>query len=387
MPRRLRTLLSYAFRPFFLLNGLFAVVVVLLWTLMLHGAWPSGPANFTLWHAHEMLVGFAMAAIAGFLLTAIPNWTSRPPLTGQPLAWLILAWLGGRLAMAASGSLPEWIVAPIDLAFPLLLFLLVLREIVAAGNRRNYPVVAIAAVLTLLNLFYHLGAEGRVPNAERTALHLITHTILLLVTVIGGRVVPHFTANWLRDRGAARVRGNKAAIDRLTIATTLLVGLAASLTPPGPPTGVLAILASILHAVRLAAWRGVATRAEPLLFMLHVAYAWLPVGYALMACAAFGWIFPPTAALHALTMGAIGSMILAMMTRVPLGHTGRALHASQLIALAYAVLTAAVVVRVLSPLAGSAYLVMIDVSALGWMLAFAIFSFHYWPILTRPRVS
>jgi uncharacterized protein involved in response to NO len=130
-----------------------------------------------------------------------------------------------------------------------------------------------------------------------------------------------------------------------------------------------------------------ATRAEPLLFMLHVAYAWLPVGYALMACAAFGWIFPPTAALHALTMGAIGSMILAMMTRVPLGHTGRALHASQLIALAYAVLTAAVVVRVLSPLAGSAYLVMIDVSALGWMLAFAIFSFHYWPILTRPRVS
>jgi len=289
--------------------------------------------------------------------------------------------------MAASGALPAWFVAPIDLAFPLLLFLLVLQEIVAAGNRRNYPIVAITAVLTLLNLLYHLGASGRLPHADRTALYLMTHAILLLITVIGGRVVPNFTANWLRGRGVVRVPVNNVTVDRLTILMTLSVGLAASLMPPGPVTGVLAILAAILHAVRLSAWQGLATREEPLLFMLHVAYAWLPVGYALTACAAFGWVFPPTAALHALTMGAIGSMVLAMITRVPLGHTGRSLHASRLTVVAYAVLTVAVVIRVLSPLGGAAYLAMIDVSAAGWMLAFAIFSVQYWPVLTRPRVS
>jgi len=387
MSQRLQSFLSYAFRPFFLMNGLFAVVIAVLWIVMLHGGWRSGPANFVLWHAHEMLVGFAMAAMAGFLLTAIPNWTGRQPIQGQPLAWLIFAWLGGRVAMAASGVMPPWIVAPIDLAFPLLLFLFALQEVVAAGNRRNYPIVAITGVLTLLNLLYHLGAEWRLPNADRTALYLMMHTMLLLVTVIGGRVLPNFTANWLRIRGAERVPVNNATIDRLAILSTLLVGLAASLSPSGPATGLLATLAAILHALRLSAWRGWATREEPLLLMLHVAYAWLPVGYALTACAAFGWVFPATAALHALTMGAIGSMILAMMTRVPLGHTGRPLHASRLTALAYAVLTVAVVIRVTGPLAGSAYLVMIDVSAAAWILAFAIFGLHYWPILTRPRVS
>jgi uncharacterized protein involved in response to NO len=386
MCERPQIFLSYAFRPFFLLNGLFAIVVAFLWIMILHGQW-QGPANFMLWHAHEMLVGFVMAAMAGFLLTAIATWTGRPPLAGQPLGWLVVAWFGGRVAMAASGALPAWVVAPIDLVFPLLLFLLVLREIATAGNRRNYPLIAITAVLALLNLLYHLGAAGVLVNAERTALYLMTHTILLLITVIGGRVIPNFTANWLRGRGHRDLPGNNVLVDRLTILLTLLVGIATTFLPLHPAAAILAICAAILHAVRLSAWRGLATRAEPLLLMLHVAYAWLPVGYALMASAALGWVFPPTAALHALTMGAMGSMVLAMITRVPLGHTGRSLHASLLITMAYAVLTIAVAIRVLSPLAGSAYQVMIDASAAGWMLAFAIFSIRYWPILTRQRVS
>ena len=387
MSVRLHTLLDYGFRPFFLLNGIFAVVVVLLWTLLLHGAWPSGPGNFALWHAHEMLVGFAMATIAGFLLTAIPNWTGRPRLGGQLLGWLVLAWLSGRAAMAASGSLPAWFIAPVDLAFPLLLFLLVLQEIVSAGNRRNYPIIAITAILLLLNLLYHLGAAGRVPGADRTAIYLLTHTILLLITVIAGRVIPNFTANWMRNHGIARGPANNATVDRLTIISTVLVGLAASLSQGGTVTGSLALAAAVLHGVRLAAWRGLAARAEPLLLVLHVAYAWLPIGYALMACAAFGFLVPPTAALHALTAGAIGTMILAMMTRVPLGHTGRPLHASRLTMTAYVVLTLAVILRVVGPLAGSAYPHMIDASAAAWILAFAIFVFQYWPILTRPGVS
>jgi uncharacterized protein involved in response to NO len=386
MSERLQIFLSYAFRPFFLLNGLFAVVVAFLWIMMLHGLW-QGPAGFMLWHAHEMLVGFVMAAMAGFLLTAIATWTGRPPLAGQPLGWLVVAWLGGRIAMAASATLPVWVVALVDLAFPLLLFLLVLREIATAGNRRNYPLVAITAVLLVLNLLYHLGAAAVFMNAERTALYLMMHTILLLLTIIGGRVIPNFTANWLRGRGHTNLPGNRLLVDRLTILLTLLVGIAAALSPLHPLTAVLAACAAILHSLRLSAWRGLATRAEPLLLMLHVAYAWLPVGYALMACAALGWVFPPTAALHALTMGAMGSMVLAMITRVPLGHTGRPLRASPLTAIVYAVLTIAVTIRVLSPLAGAAYQAMIDASAAGWMLAFAIFSIQYWPILTRPRVS
>lgn len=387
MPLRLQTLLDYGFRPFFLLNGLFAALVVFLWILLLHGQWSSGPTNFALWHAHEMVVGFAMATVAGFLLTAIPNWTGRPRLEGRLLGWLVLAWLCGRVAMAAAGVLPAWIVAPVDLAFPLLLFLFVLQEIVSAGNRRNYPIIGITAILLLLNLLYHLGAGGRLPDADRTAIYLMTHTILLLITVIGGRVIPNFTANWMRNHNVAPVPTTNVTVDRMTILATVLVGLAASLTQPGPVTGLMAIGAAVLHGLRLGAWRGLATRGEPLLLILHVAYAWLPIGYALMACAAFGWLFPPTAALHALTVGAIGTMILAMMTRVPLGHTGRPLHASRLTVVAYVALTIAVIVRVLGPLAGAAYPAMIDLSAAAWILAFAIFSFQYWPILTRPRVS
>ena len=384
---RLTTLLDYGFRPFFLLNGIFAIVVVLLWTLLWHGGWPSGPENFALWHAHEMLVGFAMATVAGFLLTAIPNWTGRPRLEGWLLGWLVLAWLCGRIAMATSGFLPAWFVAPVDLAFPLLLFLFVLQEIVSAGNRRNYPIIAITLVLLLLNLLYHLGAAGRVPGADRTAIYLMTHTILLLITVIAGRVIPNFTANWMRNHGVPRVPANNTTIDRLTILATVLVGLAASFLEAGKLTGVLALSAAAVPGVRLSAWRGLAIRTEPLLLVLHVAYAWLPIGYALMASAAFGFLVPPTAALHALTVGAIGTMILAMMTRVPLGHTGRPLHASRLTVVAYVVLTLAVMLRVLGPLAGSAYPHMIDASAAAWVLAFAIFVFQYWPILTRPRVS
>ena len=386
MPERLQIFLSYAFRPFFLLNGVFAVVIAFLWIMMLHGVW-QGPANLMSWHAHEMLVGFVMAAMSGFLLTAIATWTGRPPIAGRALGWLVVAWLGGRVVMTTSGTLPTWVVAPIDLAFPLLLFLLVLQQIATAGNRRNYPLIAITAVLVLLTLLYHLGAAGVLVNAERAALYLMTHTILLLITIIGGRVIPNFTANWLRSRGHTNLPGNNQLVDRLTILSTGLVGIAASLAPLHPVTAILALCAAILHTVRLFAWRGLATRAEPLLLMLHVAYAWLPIGYILVACSTLGWLFPPTASLHALTMGAMGSMVLAMITRVPLGHTGRPLHASPLTAAAYAVLTIAVAVRVLSSLAGPAYQAMIDFSAAGWMLAFTIFSIQYWPILTRPRVS
>jgi len=386
MSNRIHPFLSYAFRPFFLLEALFAFAIVIVWVMVLHGYGPTTlPANTMLWHGHEMLVGFAMATIAGFILTAVATWTGRPPVNGLRLALLVLAWLAGRFVMTMAGLMPAWLVAATDMAFPLLLCVFTAREIIGAGNRRNYPIVGITALLAILNLVYHLGAMQLLPGADRLAIYLLIHSILLLITVIAGRVVPNFTANWLRARGATRLPANNAHVDRLTILLTLAVGIAASTVPTSPLTGTLGFAAAVLHAIRLSRWCGLSTADEPLLFVLHIAYSWLPIGYALMGCAVFDWIFTPTTALHALTMGAVGGMILAMTTRVPLGHTGRPLTASRLTVVAYILLTLAVLIRVLGPMIFPDYLATVDLSATGWVVAFAIFVWVYWPVLTRPR--
>ena len=380
--------MSYAFRPFFLLNGFFAVVVISIWLMALHGTGPASvPATMLYWHGHEMVVGFAMAAMAGFVLTAVATWTDRPPLQGKLLGVLVFSWLLGRLAMMAATRLPYWLLASADTIFPFLLFLLVAREVVGSRSRRNYPVVGITLVLAVLNLLYHLGTLRILPGMDRLALYFLIHLILLMITVIAGRIIPNFTANWLRARGHERLPENHPLTDGITVVATIATGVSVSLTPFGPVTGILAMVAALSHAVRLARWRGLATTSEPLLFVLHVAYLWLPVGFALTALAAFGLVFPPSAALHALTMGAIGNMILAVTSRVALAHTGRSLHAPRLIVISYAILNAAVVARVLSPLNPGLTIEMIDLSALGWIVTFAIFTAVYWPVLTRPRVD
>jgi len=388
MAGKFSTFLNYAFRPFFLFNGLFATVVMVLWVTALHGLGPTSlPADALMWHGHEMLVGFAMAAIAGFVLTAVATWTDRPPLNGAPLGLLVLAWLIGRAAMLLGGLLPAWLVGLLDLVFPFLLFIFVGREIIGGGSRRNYPIIGITLVLALLDLVYHLGTTQVMPGADRLAVYLLIHLVLVLITVIAGRIVPNFSANWLRAHGQTRLPTNNPAIDRTTILITLITGVAASAAPTSVITGVLAIAAAFMHGLRLSRWCGLATTREPLLFALHVAYLWLPVGYALTACSVFGWLFPSTAALHALTMGGVGSMILAVTTRVALAHTGRPLHAARLTVIAYCVFTFAVVVRVFSPVINTGSLAMIDLSALGWIITFAIFSWVYWPVLTGPRVD
>jgi uncharacterized protein involved in response to NO len=380
--------MSYAFRPFFLLNGFFAVVVISIWLMALHGTGPASvPATMLYWHGHEMMVGFAMAAMAGFVLTAVATWTDRPPLQGKLLGVLVFSWFLGRLAMMAAAWLPYWLVASVDTIFPFLLVLLVGREVVGGRNRRNYPIVGITLVLAVLNLLYHLGTLRILPGMDRLALYFLIHLMLLMITVIAGRIIPNFTANWLRARGHERPPEIHPVTDGITVVATIATGVSVSLTPFGPVTGVLAMVAALSHAVRLARWRGLATTSEPLLFVLHVAYLWLPVGYALTALAAFGLVFPASAALHALTMGAIGNMILAVTSRVALAHTGRSLHAPRLIVISYAILNAAVVARVLSSLNPGLYIEMIDLSALGWIVTFAIFTAVYWPVLTRPRVD
>jgi len=383
-----RAFLSYAFRPFFLLNGVFAIVIISVWLLAVHGTGPAGlPETMMYWHGHEMVVGFGMAAVAGFILTAVATWTDRPPLQGRLLGGLVLAWILGRVVMMAATRLPYWSVATIDSVFPVLLVFFVGREVIGGGNPRNYPIVGIIFVLAILNVLYHLGTMRILPGMDRLSLFLLIHVVLLMIAVIAGRIIPNFTASWLRAQGHPHLPKSYVLIEGITIAATIATGVSASITPFGPVTGILALIAALAHAVRLALWRGWTTTREPLLFALHFAYLWLPVGYALTACAAFGVVFPATSALHALTMGGIGSMLLAVTTRVALAHTGRSLHAPRLIVIAYWILSVAVVVRVLSPLSVSRYMAMIDLSALGWIATFAIFCWVYWPILTRPRVD
>ena len=289
--------------------------------------------------------------------------------------------------MALSGWIPALLVILLDMLFPALLCVLLAREIIGGGNRRNYLLIVVTVVIAAENGVYHLGINQVVPNGARVAIYLLIHTMLLLVTIIAGRIVPSFTGNWLRMQGRKLLPLSSVVVDLSAILLTVLVGLAASFAPTHPVTGALALAAALAHGFRLGRWRGLATISNPLLFVLHAAYAWLPIGYALMGCSVFGWLFTPTTALHALTMGAIGSMVLAVTTRVALGHTGRPLHAARATVTAYWVLMVAVVVRVLGPLTGKYYLVMIDVSAAGWMLAFSIFLWVYWPILTRAKVD
>lgn len=385
MNSKIPVLLSYAFRPFFLINGIFAILIVFAWVMTLHGFGLSGATP--LWHSHEMLIGFAMATVAGFSLTAVANWTGRPAIKGLPLAWLVISWLLGRLAMLSISWLPASLIFLLDMLFPVLLAIMLGREIMGGGSKRNYPLVAIMIAVVGFNALYHLGANQWLPGNDRLAIYLLIHTILVLVTIIAGRIVPAFTGNWLRQQGESRMPVNIQWVNQSALWLTIVVGLTASFIPMHPVTGVFAFIAALIHGLRLSRWRAFATTSNPLLFVLHVAYLWLPIGYALLGCAVFGWIFTPSAALHALTMGAIGSMVLAVTTRVALGHTGRPLQATRATVMAYWIFMIAVLIRVLGPLSGSSYMMMIDLSAAGWMLAFAIFSWVYWPVLGRAKVN
>ena len=378
-------LLGYAFRPFFLLNGIFAIVVVVIWIATLHG---SGLPGITpMWHSHEMLVGFAMAAVAGFSLTAVANWTGRPAVHGVPLGLLVFSWLAGRLAMLLTAWLPGTLVGLLDMLFPILLCVLLGREIIEGRSRRNYQLLVIMVTLALLNVLYHLGVNQHIAGADRLAIYLLIHTVLLLVAIIAARIIPAFTGNWLRQQGHKEMPVVYDNVNHAALLLTILVGLAASFAPAHPLTGILAFLAALVHGFRLSRWRAFSTTVNPLLFVLHAAYAWFPVAYVLLGCSVFGWLFTPTTALHALTMGAIGTMVMAVTTRVALGHTGRPLQAARATVVAYWLLMIAVLIRVLGPLTGDGYLLMIDLSAAGWIAAFGIFVWVYWPILARPRVS
>ncbi len=382
--------LSAGFRPFFLLAGIFGAGLLLWWTALLAG-WVEAPATswpLPLWHAHEMIYGYGMAALAGFLLTAVPNWTGQMPLQGLPLLGLALLLLAGRVALLAEMRLGPSLTALLDLAFPLTFAAVIGREIVTGRNWRNLPVLGALGVFTLGDALIH-AARLRALLDPALGARLGIATLVMLITLIGGRIIPSFTRNWL-----VRLRPDLAPPrlepwrERLTFGLSALALLVFVFAPEGGRLVLapLAFGAALAHAARLSLWRGLATWPEKLLFGLHVGYAWVAVGFAFLGLAALApQAVPLTTALHALTIGAIGSMTLAVMTRAALGHTGRDLHATPSIALMYAAISLAALLRLaplLWPAAGAA---LVTASGLVWTAGFASFLAHFAPILATPR--
>jgi uncharacterized protein involved in response to NO len=373
--------LSYGFRPFFFLGGLWSAAALLVWIIV----FVSGsklPSRFDPlgWHIHEMLFGFVMATIAGFLLTAIANWTGRQPVNGAPLALLAVLWLFGRLVCLISAFLPAWLAAAGDLAFPALLVGVIAREIVAGRNWRNLPMIGAVTVLGIANLLMHLEAAGvSVPPGLGWRLGLAA--VIVLISVVGGRIVPSFTRNWLAKRQTQNLPGPPGIIDRGALGT-LHAGLFGwAFAPDFPPLGVLLLVSAALNLWRLTRWRGPATAAEPLMLVLHVGYAWLVFGAALLGLSMLYPEVPLTAAVHALTTGAIGTMTLAVMTRATRGHTGRELSADSVTSTIYVLVNLAAVMRVTAALWPMPLLVG---SACLWIAAFAGFVLCYSPMLLRP---
>ncbi len=375
------------FRPFFLAAGLWAPASLALWLLFLSGyVAPPNAADPLLWHMHEMLFGFGVAAVAGFLLTAIPNWTGRMPLQGWPLVVLWLLWVAGRVIGLASNLSGPIIGAAIDLSFLAALLAAITREIVAGRNWRNLPMVAALTLLLTANALMQAQAIGLAETAT-SGVRLGLAVLLIMIALVGGRIIPSFTRNWLAKRGDARLPGAFGAVDRFALAATVL-GLAAWVAALPPMiVGPLLIIAGLAAAIRLARWRGALTFSEPLLFVLHVGHGWLAIGLAMLGISEVWHALPSSSALHALTVGAIGTMTLAVMTRATLGHTGRELTAGLGTMAIFVLINGAAVARIGAGLANGGYLSLLALAGAAWIGAFVLFVLLYGPLLMRPRTG
>lgn len=389
IPRGLRNdgpaILSYGFRPFFLGAGLFAIAAMVAWVGALAWGWPVGGDLYgpIAWHGHEMLFGYASAALAGFMLTAIPNWTGRLPVAGPKLALLALLWLGGRLAMAQPDALGPWGAAVVDVAFPLALAGIAAREVIAGRNWKNLKIVVALAGLTLFDIGFH--AMVLTGGDVTPLLRLALSALIVLIGLVGGRIVPSFTRNWLSREGAAKLPAPFGRVDMA--AMVLLVSAMAlwSLWPEGVATAALAGLAALVNICRLARWRGWATADEPLVLVLHMGWAGVPAGLVAIAAAALG-LLSAAGALHVLTVWGVGLMTLAVMTRASLGHTGRKLTASASTSLAYLLLLLAALIRPFAEMAGEQYHTLLSVAGGAWIAAFALYCAEYGPMLLTPKL-
>jgi uncharacterized protein involved in response to NO len=377
-------LLSYGFRPFFLFGALWAALAVALWLPMLSGhlVLPSALAPLE-WHVHELVYGYVPAIVAGFLLTAVPNWTGRLPVVGTRLAVLFLIWIAGRVAIFFSLRIGAEIAAAVDLAFLVALGWVVAREIIASKNTHNLKVLAGVALLLAGNALFHIESIAGMGDDYGTRLGIAA--AILLIMLIGGRIIPSFTRNWLARLGPGRL---PTPFDRFDVVVMIASGVTLAswvIVPYAAATAILALAAGVLNIVRLGRWAGERTAAEPLVLILHVAFAFIPLGFFLLALGIERPdIVAQAGALHGWTAGAIGIMTLAVMTRASLGHTGQPLTATRSTQFIYLAATTAALARIVA-----AFDVlrepMLHVSAMAWIAAFGGFVAVYGPLLMRRR--
>ncbi|MBN9463166.1 MAG: NnrS family protein [Burkholderiales bacterium] len=374
-------LFRLGFRPLYLLAAALAALAVPIWTAQFAGALP-GPATYPgmIWHAHEMTFGFVLAVIVGFLLTAARAWTGMDTPTGRHLAGLCAIWLAARV-FNYTGPIAAALV--LDAAFIVLPMISIGIVLVRARSRRNFFVLIVLTAFLLANTLFHLAATGRVAFSPLDAGRFFVFTVIALICVIGGRVIPTFTSNALR--GIRQFRSQ--ALDIAALAATVLALLLVLVGATAAVAAAACLIAAALQAMRLAGWNPWATRGTPILWILHLSYAWIPIGLVLLALGAVG-ILAPSAGLHALTVGAIGGLIIGMITRTALGHTGRPLKAGRVEVTAYVLVQAAVVLRLVPMLATALpYLPWTIAAAIAWSLAFTVYFAKYAPMLAAPRID
>lgn len=381
-------MLTYGFRPFFLFGTLWAAFAMGLWIMLLAGLieLPSR-LDAVSWHAHEFLFGYLSAVIAGFLLTAVPNWTGRMPVVGWGLGALFAIWLAGRVAVSTSALWPAGVAEAVDLAFPVVLGGVILREILAGKNWRNLVVLLLLVVFTAANLSFHIEAARGDYAAQGYGLRGGVAAVILMIALIGGRIVPSFTRNWLVKQQAERLpvppmqRFDKAVMVATVAALALWVA-----APSHRLAAVALIVIGALHTVRLIRWEGAQTLKEPLLWVLHLGYAFVPLG-ALVEGASILWPewLSVTGAQHIWMAGAFGLMTVAVMTRATLGHTGQELSADKGTVAIYLGLIGAVVLRVMAAVWPEAASLLYTLSGLLWIVAFGGFALLYGRLLVRPK--
>jgi uncharacterized protein involved in response to NO len=378
-------LLSYGFRPFFFGAAAYAGIGLLIWLPLFSGDL-NVPTTFSPvdWHIHEMLYGYLPAVITGFLLTAIPNWTGRLPLQGGSLAVLVAVWLAGRLAVSISAIIGAIAAGVIDAAFLFLLTAAVAREVIAGRNWRNLPPVLLVLVFFAGNVTFHIEdfMTGTAPYATRIGIA----AAIALISLIGGRVIPSFTRNWLARENPGRFPVPFNRFDSATLLATVIALAVWIFAPDWLGTAALMLLAGVLQASRLARWAGDRTTRDRLVLVLHVGYAFVPLGFFLLAGSIlFPQDLPVSAGIHAWTVGAIGTMTLAIMTRASLGHTGQALKADLLTQALYTAVVIAAVCRIAAAFAGEASMPLLHAAGAAWIAAFWMFAIGYGPALWRPR--
>jgi len=380
--------LSNGFRPFFLGAALFAGVAVPFWVFIFAGMSGSGvlyaPRE---WHVHEMLYGFLPAVMTGFLLTAIPNWTGRAPLRGNALLSLWLLWLAGRLLLAWP-SVGPITAALVDGAFLVVLAAFVWREIVAGGSRSQVPIALVISLYAGANVLFHVlalrGATTDVPE------HLAVALIMLLLTMIGGRVTPNFTREWLAQEQLAERVAAFSRFDGLSIVLVLVAAVGWIVQPDSLIAGAMLVAAGLVNLLRLIRWSGWLAWREPMVLILNIGYGWLALSLLALGGSILGAGVPRANAVHVLSTGAVGVMTLAIMTRASLGHTGRPRHAGPVTVLIYVLVNAGAMLRVFVPTPDSPTVWtygMLGLAAAGWSGAYLLFALTYGPFLVRPSLE